>query len=121
MITPAILARLKALAKLATPGPVVVSRMNARGTHFQVSTPRASGGVLLGNFFREGNAEYAAAAWEWLPRLVEEIERGQVPEVRSHHLSWQGQVREPVAVAVPTEEVTRRRRQPRVRKRAPVE
>jgi hypothetical protein len=110
---PALLKLLKDLHAKAATGAVNVASLDSRGNQLQLQTTKPA--LAIAFFRNRANADYAAAAWTWLPRLIEEIERLSEPP-----LALVGTSLDPFEQEAHDRPVVRRR-QPRARKRAPVE
>jgi hypothetical protein len=125
---PALLKLLKDLHAKAATGAVNVASLDSRGNQLQLQTTKPA--LAIAFFRNRANADYAAAAWTWLPRLIEEIERLMklfppesvvtlddgtkltMPTIERREFNVQ---------AISESHRPRVRRQPRARKRAPVE
>ena len=64
---------LKRLIKAAAPPPLIVAPMDARGSRFQLSTPRP-GARIVGTAFTKADAECMAALWQWGALLIADLE-----------------------------------------------
>ena len=64
---------LKRLIKAAAPPPLIVAPMDARGSRFQLSTPRP-GARIVGTAFTKADAELMAALWQWGALLIADLE-----------------------------------------------
>ena len=80
---------LKRLIKAAAPPPLIVAPMDARGSRFQLSTPRP-GARIVGTAFTKADAECMAALWQWGALLIADLE--QTVEVAKHYRTIAQQV-----------------------------
>ncbi len=74
MIPAEALAFLKAACDAASKGPVLASPLSTRSRFWQVAQT-GPGAMNIGTFAAEANAKFWVVAREWLPTLIEELER----------------------------------------------